>query len=141
MYQQEVKTPEQAATHLFFHCCLQDGEYTEEELKLLSDKIVTGGLNKHLHFKEEIITYRAYYNEIGDQAAYIQFLVQLIKPVHKLALYSYCVELCLSDASLGVAEDQLLRQIAEALALDTREQDIATAMMIQRKRVEKEQQF
>lgn len=141
MYQDEVKTAEQAISHLFFHCCLQDGEYTDEELRLLSDKIVTSGLNKQLNFKEEIIKYRAYYNDIGDEAAYIQFLIQLIKPVNKLALYSYCVELCLSDVTLAAEEENLLQAIATALPLDAREQIVANMLMLQRKKVEKEKLF
>src|SRR5437868_5673599 len=84
MYQDVIKSRDQAISHLFFHCCFRDGEYTPEELQLLSEKIVVGGLNQHLSFKDEVISYRAYYNEIGDEAAYIQYLVQIINPVNGL---------------------------------------------------------
>ncbi len=138
MYQDEIKTRDQAISHLFFHCCLQDGEYTPEELKLLSEKIVVGGLNQHLDFKEEIIKYRAYYNDIDDQGAYIQFLVQKINPVNSLAIYSYCVELCLSDAAISKEEGKLLQLIGSSLSLTDTDQSIANTLVLQRRQVETE---
>lgn len=135
MYQKQITTSEEALSHLFFHCCLQDGEYTEDELRLLSEKIVVGGLNEHLNFKEEIIKYRAYYNDITDDTEYVQFLLQVIKPVKKLALYSYCVELCLSDSILSVEEEELLQTIGTSLNLDDAEQTIIKTVMVQRKLV------
>lgn len=136
MYQQQVNTPDEAVSHLFFHCCLQDGEYTDKEIESLSDKMVKGGLDKKLNFKEEVIKYRAYYDAIGNEETYIQFLVALIKPFNPLALYSYCVELCLTDALLGTREEQLLQHIANALHLDAQEQLITRTVMLQRKTVE-----
>lgn len=141
MYQDEVKTRDQALSHLFFHCCLQDGEYTKEELQLLSEKIVVGGLNQHLNFKEEIIKYRAYYNDITDQASYIQYLLQLINPVNSLAIYSYCVELCLSDANISKAEGDLLQLIGAGLSLTDTEQSITNVVVLQRKQVETEKHY
>lgn len=138
MYQDDIKSRDQAISHLFFHCCLRDGEYTTEELQLLSEKIVVGGLNQHLNFKEEIVKYRAYYNEIGDEDAYIQFLVQMINPLNTMAIYSYCVELCLSDALINKDEGRLLQTIGNILSLTDTEQSLTNALILQRRQVEKE---
>lgn len=47
-----------------------------------------------------------------------QFLLKLINPVNVLALYSYCAELCFSDASIDPREDALLHKIGDGLELD-----------------------
>jgi hypothetical protein len=141
MYQDDIKTRDQAVSHLFFHCCLRDGEYTTEELQLLSDRIVVGGLNQHLNFKEEIIKYRSYYNDIGDETSYIQFLVEMINPVNSLAIYSYCVELCLSDTIINREEGLLLQLIGSSLSLTETEQSIANALVLQRRQVETEKLY
>ena len=136
MYQDQVTTPEEAVSHLFLHCCLQDGEYTDREIDLLSEKMVLGGLNAKLNFKEEVIKYRAYYDAIRDEVIYIRFLIDLVKPVNPFALFSYCVELCLSDALLGAREEHLLQIIGSALQLDLTEQNICRTLILQRKAVE-----
>lgn len=136
MYQDQVTTPEEAVCHLFFHCCLQDGEYTDREIELLSEKMVLGGLNAKLNFKEEIIKYRAYYDAIRDEVIYVRFLIDVIKPLHPFALFSYCIELCLTDAILGAREEHLLQVIGYALNLDATEQTICRTVMLQRKTVE-----
>jgi uncharacterized tellurite resistance protein B-like protein len=136
MYQQQITTPEEAISHLFFHCCLQDGVYTDRELEALSDKMVLGGLNKKLNFKDEVVKYRAYYDDIKDDEAYIRFLIEFLKPGNTLALYSYCAELCLTDALLGPREGKLLRAIANALHLKDNEEAVCRTLMLQRKAVE-----
>src|SRR5215213_7671079 len=99
MYKDYVTTQEEALCHLFFHCCLKDGVFEEAELNQVSERIVSLGLRSTLNIKEEVIHYTTYSPSITDETAYLQHLTKLINPVNDLALYSYCLELMLSDSS------------------------------------------
>jgi uncharacterized tellurite resistance protein B-like protein len=136
MYTDTVKTQEEAISHLFFHCCLEDDAFTTQEMDDISTKLVTLGLQTHLNLKEELIHYRSYKPSITDETTYIQFLIKLINPVNDLALYSYCAELCFSDAAMDPREDALLRKIGDALEIDAGIQDIIKNLVAQRKAVE-----
>jgi uncharacterized tellurite resistance protein B-like protein len=129
-------SPEEALSHLFFHCCFRDGKLTENEIDVVSGKIVEIGLNRELSIKEEVIRYQAYRNEITDEGAYIKNLVAQIHPTNELALFSFCVELCLGDGTLQAEEETLLHNLAAALDLDEETQNICTKLMVQRKVVE-----
>ena len=141
MYQEAVRTGAEALTHLFFHCCLKDGEYTRTELNTLSDKIVVTGLDKQLNFRDEMQRYKSYYPNITSDDDYITYLVSLIKPVNELALYSYCVELCISDAVFGAEEEQLLKRIGNAFGIDPTVQESCRKLMVQRNVIETRKLF
>jgi uncharacterized tellurite resistance protein B-like protein len=136
MYQDVINTQDEALSHLFFHCCLKDGEFSPSEIKAVSEKIVDAGLNSDLNFKDEIIKYKGYYTSITDETEYLTFLVKLIRPINDLALFSYCVELCLSDASIGAKEEALLSAIAKSLDLNEQDQTTVKNLMVQRKIVD-----
>src|SRR5687767_10442542 len=104
-YQSEIRSQEQAICHLFFHCCLKDGTFSDDELTEVSSKLVDVGLYKQLNFKDEIQRYKSYGESVINDAGYLEFLVKMITPVNTLALYSYCVELVLSDSTLSVGEE------------------------------------
>jgi uncharacterized tellurite resistance protein B-like protein len=141
MYQDLITGQEEAITHLFFHCCLKDGEYTTAELNKLSDKIVSAGLNKELNFKDEMQKYKSYYKSIEDDEAYLEYLVQVISPVNELALYSYCIELCLSDAVFAAQEESLLKRLAHVLQIEDEECNAVLKLMTQRNVVETQKLF
>ncbi len=136
MYKDIISTQDEALSHLFFHCCLKDGEFSSAEVKAVSEKIVDAGLNNELNFKEEIIKYKGYYSAITNETEYISYLVKLIRPTNELALFSYCVELCLSDASIGVNEESLLSVIARSLDIDELTQTTIKNLIVQRKIVD-----
>ena len=133
MYQDVISTQDEALSHLFFHCCLKDGEFSALEVKAVSEKIVDAGLNTELNFKEEIIKYKTYYPSITDETKYLSFLVKLIRPTNELALFSYCVELCLSDASIGATEEALLSTLGRLLNINELDQTTIKNLMVQRK--------
>lgn len=135
MYKGVITTQEEALSHLFFHCCFKDDTFNDDELKAISDKLVTVDLHRNLNFKEEVVKYRTYRTELGNETEYLQYLFQLIRPTHDLALYSYCVELCLGDALLGSGEERLLKRIAEVMDISEESESI-NKLMIQRKAVE-----
>jgi uncharacterized tellurite resistance protein B-like protein len=134
-------TPEEALTHLFFHCCFRDGAFTEGELKVVSEKLVAAGLNKTLNFRDEVVKYKTYRSEITDEKAYVERLLSTIQPTNELALYSFCIELCLSDGLLQPEEERLLEVIATALPLETAEAEVCKRLMVQRKVVETQKLF
>jgi len=143
MYTNVVNNQDQALCHLFFHCCLEDDQFTEAEMDNLSGKLVTLGLQPKVHIKDELISYRSYKPSITseNEKAYLTWLIQLIRPVNELALYSYCVELCISDPALDAREGSFLTQLAEILGI---EQDTATTiekLMAQRRAVERQKVF
>jgi uncharacterized tellurite resistance protein B-like protein len=141
MYTTSVTTQDAALSHLFFHCCLKDGEFADAELESVSAKLVTVGLNKDLNFKDEVIKYRSYRAEIVNEEEYLQFLIEKINPVNEMALYSHCAELLLSDNVLVPEEESLLKHLGDALGIDDTEQDVVRRLMIQRKVVETEKVF
>ena len=143
MYTNVVNSQDQALCHLFFHCCLEDDQFTEAEMDNLSGKLVTLGLQPKVHIKDELISYRSYKPAITseNEKAYLAWLIQRIQPVNELALYSYCVELCISDPTLDAREDSFLTQLAEILGIQP---DIATTiekLMAQRRAVELQKVF
>lgn len=140
MYKEAITTHEGAITHLFFHCCFKDDTFNDDELKAIADKLVMVDLHTHLNFKEEVLKYRGYRPQLEDEQAYLEYLLQLIRPTNELALYSYCVELCLGDAVLGSTEERLLKQLAHLLEIET-EAEAINKLMIQRKVVETQKLF
>jgi len=141
MYKSYVTTQEEALCHLFFHCCLKDGVFDDPELDLVSAKIVALGLKPALNIKEEVIHYTTYKPEIIEEGAYLQHLIQLINPVNDLALYSYCLELVLSDSSFDVTEEILTDKIAGILNIEEHDRQIIKKLMAQRKVVETDKLF
>lgn len=111
----------------------------ENEIKAVSEKLVAVGLNKDLNFKDEVIRYRSYRNEITNEEAYLENLISYIEPANRLALYSFCIELCLSDGLVQAEEEQLLQKVAVALNLEREEESVCKKLMIQRKVVETQQ--
>jgi hypothetical protein len=141
MYQKVISTQDEALSHLFFHCCFKDGAFTQEEIKTVSDKIVGAGINTGLNFTEEIQKYKSYRSAIANDVEYISYLVNLIRPINELALFSYCVELFLSDSSIETAEETLIANLAQALNIDDAEKTSIQKLMVQRKIVETEKIF
>ena len=141
MYTEKVTTQDQAVCHLFFHCCLKDGRFSASEIDAVSGQIVTAGLHGKLNFKDEVIKYQSYQASITDEMGYINYLVQLIKPVNELALYNYCVDLCLGDANLNMEEEKLLDNISEALKIPVAERSVIKKLAAQRKVVETQKVF
>lgn len=141
MYATIVNNQDQALCHLFFHCCLEDDRFTEPEMNDLSGKLVELGLTPKINIKEELISYRSYKSSISDERAYLRFLLQFINPVNELALYSYCVELCISDPVLDPREDALLNNLAEVLDISPDEEDTVQKLIAQRKAVELQKIF
>ena len=88
------------------------------------------------NFKDEIKKYLSYKNVVTDEQAYLIYIIKLINPVHDYALYSYCVELELSDALLEQREEKLLENIAGILGIEQNFQYYTKKMMMQRKAVE-----
>jgi len=136
MYTSIVNDQDQALAHLFFHCCLEDENFTQAEMDDLSAKMVILGLNTRINVKEQLVKYRSYRNEIPDEQLYIRHLLGLIKPVNDLALYSWCVELCIDDPTLDAREEALLHKIAVELQLDNIDATVVRNCIAQRKAVE-----
>ena len=136
MYTNIVSTQDQALCHLFFHCCLEDEKFSEAEMDDLSGKLVTLGLQPKVHIKNELVSYRSYRSTITDEKAYIDYLVGVIKPVNELALYSYCMELCISDPSLEAREQSFLDNLAGALEIEPGIAQMIEKLIAQRRAVE-----
>ena len=80
--------------------------------------------------------YRSYRSEIPDEQLYVRYLLSLIKPVNELALYSWCVELCIDDPSLDAREEALLHKISVELSVDNMDAAVIRKCIAQRKAVE-----
>ena len=141
MYTNLLKAPEEGLTHLFYYCCMKDGVFKESELDNISAKLVSVHLHKKLNFKDEMQKFKEYRNQVTDEKAYLHYLISLIKPVSELALFSWCVELCVSDADLSLEEASLLDNIAAELKITPGEKDTVQKLMVQRRVVEMEKIF
>lgn len=140
MYNDYITTQNEAICHLFLHCCFKDGKFSQDEVNTISQKFVDLQIHKDLNFKEELQHYRVYQNEISNEDEFLNYLIKLINPVHDLALYSYCVELCLSDALLSAEEESLLKKLSTILDIGE-EQSTVDNLIRQRKAVEIEKIF
>lgn len=141
MYKDYVTSQEEAICHLFFHCCLKDEVFKEPELDQVAWKIIGFGLRSELNVKEEVAHYVTYKPHIKDEIAYLQYLIDLIKPVNELALYSYCLELMLSDSSFDVSEEVLTDKIAGLLNITDNDRDVIKKLIAQRRVVEIDKLF
>jgi uncharacterized tellurite resistance protein B-like protein len=140
MYSDYITTQDEAICHLFLHCCFKDGNFSQEEINVVTEKFVELQIHRDLNFKEELLHYKSYKENIPDEREYLQYLLKLINPVQNFALYSYCVELSLSDSLLSEAEASLLKQIAALLEID-QEKETIDKLITQRKAVELERIF
>ena len=140
MYQDYITTQDEAICHLFLHCCFKDGNFSHEEVNVVAEKFVELQIHRDLNFKEELLHYKAYKESIADEREYLQYLLKLINPVQDLALYSFCVELSLSDSLLSEEEESLLKQIATLLRIE-QEKETIDKLITQRKAVELEKIF
>ena len=136
MYSTIVNNQDQALCHLFFHCCLKDDRFSETEMEDLSGKLVSLGLRNKINIKDELVSYRSYRSTIADEQVYVRWLLGLIKPVNELALYSYCVELCIDDPLLDAREEALLVKIGAELEIPTTDSLTINRLIAQRKAVE-----
>ena len=132
MYDTLITTPDVALCHLFIHCCFKDGEFKRAEIDVAADKLVSLDLHKELNFKNEMRNYKSYQNAITDETKYLEYLIKLINPTNDAALYSHCLELCLSDSQLDTLENKLLDILGNILQLTEAEQNIIKKIMIQR---------
>lgn len=139
--QEEALSQDEALCHLFFHCCLEDEIFTGAEMDDLSAKLVALGLDKKVNVKEELIRYRSYKSSISDERVYITKLLRLINPVNELALYSYCVELCLDDPFLDAREEALLNKIRQGLEIEEAAANTIHRLIAQRKATSIQQLF
>jgi len=135
MYSTIITGQDQAICHLFFHCCLGDGEFAGEEMDALSAILVNLGIAPKMNIKDQLLSYRSYKDSIGDEAAYLRHLVKTINPVNELALYSYCVELCLSDRRLDAREEALMDKLAAILEIGDEDELTMNKLLAQRKAV------
>jgi hypothetical protein len=140
MYNDYITTQNEAICHLFLHCCYKDGRFSHEEVDSVSAKFVDLQIHKDLNFKEELQHYKSYIAEVTNEDEYLSYIIKLINPVHDLALYSYCVELCLSDGLLSVEEESVLKKISTILDIGE-EQSTVDNLITQRKAVEIEKIF
>jgi hypothetical protein len=120
---------------------MKDGVFKESEIDNVSGKLVAFNLHAKLNFKDEMMKYKSYTPSIINEDTYLQYLIGLIKPVNDLALFSYCIELCLSDADLSQVEDSLLDKIGRILAIPQPDQNSIKKLIVQRRVVEMEKIF
>lgn len=132
MYKTFVTTTDKALCHLFIHCCFKDDVFVQEEIDEAAAKFVALNMHKQLNFKDEVRNYRAYKSEITNEKEYLEHLIKLISPANELALYSYCIELGVSDSALDAAEKKFFETLGSILKLTGEEQSIIQKMMIQR---------
>ncbi|HXB91565.1 MAG TPA: hypothetical protein VNU72_04715 [Puia sp.] len=137
----QVLSQDQALCHLFFHCCLEDEEFTEAEMNDLSAKLVVLGLYPKMNFRDELVQYRRYRPTIADEQEYLRHLLKLINAVNDLALFSYCVELCIDDPVLDPREQALLSKISKELGIQPETADTVVRLFAQRKVAETQHMF
>ena len=141
MYQNLIITSDQALVHLAFHCSLKDGTLHEQELELVSATIVNKGINKSLNLKEEMLSYQNYRNNLRDESAYLQFLLNLISPKYKLALFAFCAEIINRDGNISLTEEVLLNKIAGLLYIRDQENITVQKLIAELSAVEKANSF
>jgi hypothetical protein len=132
MYKTLITTTDKALCHLFIHCCFKDDAFVEAEIDEAAEKFVQLNMHKELNFKEEVKNYRSYKASIANEREYLEYLMKLIHPANEAALYSYCLELGVSDSMLDVSEKKLFDLLGNILKLTEEEQSIIQKLMIER---------
>ena len=132
MYQELITTTEKAVCHLFIHCCFKDDAFVEAEVDEVAQKFVVLDMHKDLNFKEEVKNYKSYKTNVTNEKEYLEYLIKLISPANEAALYSYCLELGLSDEMLDPMEKKLFEMLGNILGLTEEEQSIIQKLMVQR---------
>jgi hypothetical protein len=132
MYKTFVTTTDKALCHLFIHCCFKDDVFVQEEIDEAAAKFVALNMHKQLNFKDEVRNYRAYKGEITNEKEYLDHLIKFIGPANEAALYSYCLELGVSDSSLDTTEKKFFEVLGSVLKLTEEEQSIIQKLIIQR---------
>ena len=142
MYKDYIISQDEAICHLFLHCCFKDGNFSQEEIDTVSSKFVDLQMHRDLNFKEELVHYKSYQSgmQSENENEYLEYLIKMSNPVQNLALYSYCVELCLSDQQLSIEEESLLSKLASILDANDEKATI-DKLFTQRKAVEVEKIF
>lgn len=141
MYQDQIKSPDQALVHLAFHCCLKDGELHDKELEMISSAFVAKGLNKALDIKQEMQFYQNYYRTIKDETGYLIFLTQSIAPKYRMALFAFCAEIIYRDGNISLSEEVLLNKIADLLYVKDQENLAVQRLITELNAVEKANSF
>jgi hypothetical protein len=137
----EIQSKDAAVCHLFLYCCFKDGVFSEGELDTVAGRFAALGMNESLNFRDEVVRFKAYKPSITDERTYLKHLITTIGSANEAALFSYCVELFLSDGQLDPAEDHLISLLGELLEITTDEQAFVKKMMVQRKIVETQKYF
>ncbi|MEX6690371.1 hypothetical protein QTN47_22865 [Danxiaibacter flavus] len=137
----EIGSKDAAVCHLFLYCCFKDGVFSEGELDSVAGKFAALGMHETLNFKDEVVRFKAYKPTITDERAYLQYLITTISSANEAALFSYCVELFLSDGQLDASEDRLIETLGDLLGITSNEQLFVKKMMVQRKIVETQKFF
>lgn len=117
MYQQFIRTTEQAVVHLLLHCAHRDQVFLQSEYVALGKVITSLHADRHINLTEEIEAYYAYHPHIEDEYVYLSFLVRKIGSSNRLSLYWHCLQLIHTDDVLALQEETLLSKIAKLLYL------------------------
>lgn len=137
MYRNHITSPDLALVHLAFHCSLKDGELQEEELEMISASFVSKGLNKNVNLKEEMIQYQSYSKDIRDETAFLKYLVEIIAPTQRLALFAFCAQIISRDGNISLSEEVLLNKIASLLYIKDQENLLIQKLIAELDEVEK----
>ena len=136
-----INSKEEAICQLFLHCCFKDGEFKTQELDFVSGLFVELDLHASLNFKDQVVKYKEDKKSILDETAYLNSLLKQINPVHNYALFSYCAEILICDATLDLAEEKLLDHLAQLLEISVEKQEVIKTLTAQRKAVEMQKIF
>jgi len=141
MYQESVTTQAKAICHLFLHCCYKDGNFSEEEVDNVAGKLTALELHRELNMKDELHAYRSYAGSIVNERGYVDYLLKLIAPVNELALFSYCMELGVSDSKLDTSEIRLFDLIGDILQIGPDQRLLVQKLISQRQLVTMQKYF
>lgn len=141
MYSDVVTSQDEALCHLFLHCCYKDGSIDKLEIDALASRLTKFNLEKSLNFKNEVVKYRSYMDATVNEPEYLEYLISKIHPTNELALYSYCLELSLSNSKLDLIEEELLNNIADVLDIKQNYREAIQALMVQRNIVDTAKYF
>ena len=136
-----IESADVAICHLFLYCCFKDGQFTSEELDTVAGKFTQLEMQKEVNFKTEMAAFRSYLPGIENEREYLAQLIASINPTNEAALFSYCVELMLSDDKLESSEEQLLIHLAALLNISDETRNVITRLYIQRKVVSTQKFF
>ncbi len=131
MYQELIHSKKDAMLALLIHIAGRDGEYTDRELKSLTNKMSFFDFDGE-DIKTAMLHYSIYHEHIKMEYDFIEFLLNIITIEESFGLFSLCFDIAYSD-TIDEDSESILKIIAQKLNVNESEYSLIYLMTAQKR--------